>query len=201
MTPLLRRLATVTGTAAALVALLTPAADAGVRKAAPGECSQLSGGSMVFLRNLDFRNYVLAPGGDFENGAPGWTLDNGAQLAARQGNGRTTALALPNRATATSPVFCADATNPTFRMYSSTTSWLPGRVHADLLWIDDRGNAQTTQVGSDFSFPLWRATGSMLLAKVLPLVSGVATPVQLRFTGAGGGALLDDVYIDPARGR
>lgn len=213
MTPLLRRLATMTGTAAALVAFLAPTAQAWpgwgstatksnkARSAAPGECTALQGGAMVFLRNLDFRNYVIAPGGDFENGAPGWTLQRGARLAAGQGNDRSTALALPGGATATSPVFCADETNPTFRMYSSTASWLPGRIHADLLWTDENGDARETAVGSDFSFRSWRATDSMLLAQVLSLVSGNATPVQLRFTGVWGGALLDDVYIDPARGR
>lgn len=199
-----RRLATLAGTVAALAAFTTPSAQAASAiKATPSQCTALTGGTQVFLRLLDFRNYVLAPGGDFENDAKGWTLLGGAKVVTggNRAIGGTKALALPNGGSALSPVFCADSSNPTFRMYSSNASWLPGRVHAELVWIDTDLKVHSTPVGADFSFPLWKATGSMLLASVLPLPDGYATPVQLRFKGVLGGALLDDVYIDPARGR
>lgn len=212
MTPIARRLATLTGSAAAIIALL-PAAGASAwwsdrpaeARPAPGVCTAISGGSRVFLGLLDFRSYVLVPGGDFENGAPGWTLQDGARVAARQGTNGSTAIALPSGASLTSPVFCIDETNPSFRLSAVAGSLLGSRIRATLLWTDVAGTVHETPVGSDFSFPIlsivWRVTGSMQLARVLPLPDGATTPVQLRFTGRWGGALLDDVYIDPARGR
>src|SRR5438094_562312 len=65
--------------------------------------------------------YFVAPGGDFENGAPGWQLEGGAQVEsgssvlAPLGAGGSS-LRLPAGSAATSPAFCVDERYPKFRL-------------------------------------------------------------------------------------
>jgi hypothetical protein len=70
----------------------------------------------------DFRDYVLAPGGSFEDpSAPGWRLDGGAAVGVGndpfnvRGGNDMMSLALPAGASATSPAMCVDLHWPTMR--------------------------------------------------------------------------------------
>ena len=74
---------------------------------------------------------IVAPGGGFESGTAGWSLTGGAKIV--NGNesfgwfqgsalNGSKSLALPVGATATSPAFCVDETNPHFRFMAKADS-------------------------------------------------------------------------------
>ena len=148
----------------------------------------------------DWRPYFLAPGGDFESVAHGWTLTGGATRSAGSSPLRlgaaTKSLRLPAGATATSPVFCVDLNYPTFRFFSSKGN---APLNVDVIYpaIGTKKPKATTIKGGS---PNWT------LAKDVDLRPTVVTKdagwrlVQLRFiaaAGAKGDWLVDDVLVDP----
>ena len=148
----------------------------------------------------DWRSYFLAPGGDFETGARGWTLTGGATTSTgssplRLGAARKS-LRLPAGATATSPAFCVDLNYPTFRFFS-TQGKAPLSVDVIYPALGTRKPRATTITGG--------ATG-WTLAKDVDLRPTVVTKdagwrlVQLRYVAdkaLNGDWLVDDVLIDP----
>ncbi len=148
----------------------------------------------------DWRSYFLAPGGDFEKSAHGWTLTGGATTSTGSGPLRLGAAAkslrLPAGATATSPVFCVDLNYPTFRFFS-TKGNAPLSVDVIYPALGTKKPKATTIKGGATSWTL---------AKDVDLRPTVVTKdagwrlVQLRYlaaTGATGDWLVDDVLIDP----
>ena len=148
----------------------------------------------------DWRSYFVAPGGDFESRARGWTLTGGA--AASPGSGplrpgaAANSLRLPAGATATSPAFCVDLNYPTFRFFS-TKGNAPLSVDVIYPALGSKKPRATTVKGG---------AAGWTLAKDVDLRPAVVTKdagwrlVQLRFlagAGARGDWLVDDVLIDP----
>jgi hypothetical protein len=151
----------------------------------------------------DARSYFLAPGGDFESTAHGWSLTGGAMPTAGSGPLRTGAAAkslrLPAGATATSPVFCVDLNYPTFRFFHAQGA---SGLSVDVIYpaLGTTKKPKTTSVTS--------GSASWTLSKDLNLRPDQATndaglrQVQLRFVAATGAKgkgdwLVDDVLIDP----
>jgi hypothetical protein len=149
----------------------------------------------------DARSYFLAPGGDFETGAAGWTLSGAAGVVAGTGplhaGSDASSLRLPAGAAAMSPAFCVDLTVPTFRFFASGPSATKGsRLTVDMIAANGSGQILETAKVEKFS------TGWTLVKDIdLPLAGlvqvGGVRQVQLRFRATTGDWRVDDVLIDP----
>jgi hypothetical protein len=197
-----RRLATVL-VAAATFACAAPTAEAGVLVSSATGCDEAAS-SRVFLPWADVANYFLAPGGDFEAGARGWTLSGGAATAA--GNepwnvtgGGSSSLRLPSGSSATSPAVCVGIEHPTLRFFarSSGASLLSG-LKVEVLFEDAWGRTRNLTIGR-VTRGDWAATPPYLVvANLLALLPGEHTAVAFRFTPEGTGTWqIDDVHVDP----
>ncbi|MDO9355532.1 MAG: hypothetical protein Q7T55_17655 [Solirubrobacteraceae bacterium] len=173
----------------------------------------------AFSKWGDTAEYYPAPGGSFETGTTtGWKLTTGAKIVS--GNetlGVTSgskALQLPVGATATSPEFCVDETQPSFR-FASKVSSLDGGYAAIVLYRDTEGKIKQAQftssaLGTYYNKATdWNPSAVSPLATKIPLLSGggkMAT-VQLMFVGTtkaygifvGAKATIDSVMVDPYR--
>ena len=150
----------------------------------------------------DQRDYVMAPGGSFENAsAPGWRFSGGAKLMAgddpfglRAGE---RVLRLPDDATAITPAMCVDLHYPTLRL--AARSVRSGRLEVEVIYPDvpgakfqevarvEGGNVSAWLLSNDV--PLYPGTGG---------VAPGERRVALRFTGQGNGDWhVDDVLVDP----
>ncbi len=152
----------------------------------------------------DFRDYFLAPGGDFEDeAAPGWKLTGGAAIAGGNepkyltGPGRGS-LSLPVGATATSPKFCVDLNHPTFRfMAAQLEVGAKPTLNVDVLFTDGISkSAGSLRLASGDG---WRLSDDMSLRpRYGDKLSGWRM-VSLRFrsTGDRGEFRIDSLLIDP----
>jgi hypothetical protein len=165
----------------------------------------------TFLPWGDAALYTLAPNGDFEAGAAGWTLtgnatlvaDNAGRIAAQAGD--TTALELPKNSTATSPPLCVTAGYPTTRMFANTLSHTPlsgSTMQLEVLYTDaTRGGQAVKKLGTLPDEYGWDATRKMSIAQgqlnIKPDSTG-NTYIRYRFTPLYGTTWrIDDLYIDP----
>lgn len=196
------RLMRVAVATAAVLALGAPAASA----ACPDRAF-----STVFSAWSDSALYTLAPNGDFEAGAVGWTLKGNARLVADNPlaidaqAGDTTSLELPPRSSATSPPICVSSGYPTTRMFGNTLVTTPdsgSTLQVEVLYTDaTRGGQSVKKLGTTPDEPTWDATRKMSLAQGQLNIkpdSGGNTYVQYRFTPTHGTTWrIDDFYIDP----
>lgn len=183
----------------------------------------------AFAKVGDSADYSPAPGGSFENGAPGWTLTGGAKVVS--GNESlgllkgsivpgSKSLSMPVGSTATSPEFCVDESHPYFRFMAKATSAMAG-YKAVVIYRDASGATKTTQFTSsaDISWGdgSWVPSAVSPLAAKIPLDSGETSSVQLRFESTGnqvavgigfwgrftggdvGATNIDSVLVDPYR--
>ena len=153
----------------------------------------------VFKPWHDRRLYTLAPGGDFETAAEGWTLENatvagdsspfllGAALGA-------SSLELSAGATALSPPICVERGFPSFRLAARTVSTDQAVVKVGVVYADGRvKKSGRLKPAAD-----WAVTRKLSLAQGRFRVRrGESALVQLRFAVTAGTARLDDVYVDP----
>src|SRR5688500_14913453 len=90
---------------------------------------------------IDFNDYALAPGGDFESRASGWTLrGNAAVTGGNQpfdiGTGGRASLRLADGASVTSPAMCIDDRYPHFRLFARNNGSAKGIVKAEVLFLN-----------------------------------------------------------------
>jgi hypothetical protein len=172
------------------------AEERAAEKAAPCEERTFA---RVFEPWNDSRLYTLAPGGDFETLAEGWTLDGataaadsspfvlGAALGA-------SSLELPAGATALSPPICVERGFPSFRLAARSVSADQAFVKVQVVYAD--GRAKKTgrlQPAAD-----WAVTRKLSLAQGrFKVRRGKSALVRLRFAATAGTARLDDLYVDP----
>lgn len=179
----------------------------------------------AFAAYGDQADYSLAPNGNFENGATGWTLKNSSVVT---GQGSLLGLAanvlngllggkksmsigsnfLPGSATITSPPFCVDSTHPYFR-YMLKANGPVGNLTTSIKYTAADGSSKTVEVPSLSKTTLlpsqWKASELNPLAVNIPLLQngGTTATVQLVFTSAisvlGAGYQIDNVLIDPYR--
>src|SRR5689334_13416058 len=106
---------------AALFAAAPGTASAGVLVASAPSCDN-GATSQPFAQWGDNNDYFLAPGGDFESGAGGWTL-NGARVSGDQepwrvnGGSGSHALVVPAGHSVVSPTMCVGIENPSMRFF------------------------------------------------------------------------------------
>jgi hypothetical protein len=197
-------------TGAALFAALPGSASAGVLVASAPSCSN-GAVTQAFAQFGDSRYYFLAPGGNFETGAKGWSL-GGARIVSDQEpwrvnrDGGTRALSIPAGGTVVSPTICVGIEHPAMRFFAHRSGGgllaaasqlvVTARVETSLGLVVEVpvGTITTLTNGTQ-----WNKTPvQIVLASLLPLLPGEHTPIQFRFTSVGTAAwVIDDVFVDP----
>jgi hypothetical protein len=195
---------------AALFAGAPSTASAGILVASAPSCDN-GATSQPFAQWGDSNNYFLAPGGNFESGAAGWTL-NGARVSSDQEPWRvnsdrgTHALVIPAGHSVVSPTVCVGIENPSMRFFAhrsgggllGATSQLvvTARVETSLGVVVEVpvGVVDLLTNGTTWN----RTPAQIVLASLLPLLPGQHTPIQFRFAAVGTADwVIDDVFVDP----
>lgn len=158
----------------------------------------------VFAPWNDRRLYTLAPGGDFETAAEGWTLDGPAVLAADSSPFQlgaalgASSLELPAGATALSPPICVERGFPSFRFVARSATGEKTVLKVQVVYGDGRRKS----AGRWKPAAEWTPTRKLSLAQGrFKVRRGGSALVQLRFAAIDGTTRIDDVYIDPRFSR
>jgi hypothetical protein len=191
----------------AALAVTAPSAQAGVLVKTTNDCNT-GAAEQPFTQWSDGNDYVLAPGGAFEDGAPGWTLSGASVVDGNEpwqvhGDGGSSSLKIPAGRSATSSTMCVGLEDPTLRFFAKSTSTsLLGSLSTLAVEVQFE-----TSVGAVVSVPIgvvlpgskWQPTPQYLvLANLLPLLPGEHTPIRFKFTAIGGSTWqIDDVFVDP----
>src|SRR3954454_3156595 len=179
-------------TGAALFGAFSGSASAGILVASAPSCDN-GANSQPFAQWGDDNNYFLAPGGNFESGAGGWTL-NGSRVTGDQepwhvhGGGDSHGLQIPARRSVVSPTMCVGVETPSMRFFAHRTGGgllagasqlvVTARVETSLGLVVEVpvGTITTLTNGAQ-----WNKTPvQLVLASLLPLLPGEHTPIQLR---------------------
>jgi hypothetical protein len=190
------------GTAA--LALLAPAALA---KPKPEHAAAVAGGcaerafSTVFASYHDNALYTLAPDGDFEAGAAGWTLGDGAVVAGESSSIRLGAdlgaksLELAPGASATTPPICVERGFPSFRFAARSAGSRHGVLRVQVLYGAGHKSKKSGRIKAAAG---WKVTRKLSLVQGrFHVKRGQSANVQLKFTASRGTVRMDDVYVDP----
>jgi hypothetical protein len=190
----------------AMLAAVAPSAHAGLLSLAPGGCGQTE--TQPFAQFGDTNSYVLMPGGNFEQGASGWSLHGGAAVVPgnesyNASGGGAYSLSLPAGSSATSPVACTGIDHPSARMFVRNTGSPSSALN---VWA-----TYTPILGLiPMRFYLGQVSGSASWAPSSYLVMGLLrntlgslnlgeSTVSLSFAPAdsSGSWQVDDVFLDP----
>jgi hypothetical protein len=195
--------------ASALLFAAAPAAHAGVLVQSATDCTYPPY-EQPFARWFDNANYILAPGGSFESGAAGWSLSKASVVSGNEsynvgGAGDSRSLQISAGGSALSPVMCVGIDRPTLRFFARSSGGLLSlsTMAVSVRFETSLGLVAELPVGVVSPNTRWQPTLPLpVLASLLPLLPNGMTPVQFRFTPAGGATWsIDDVYVDPrARG-
>jgi hypothetical protein len=162
-----------------------------------------------FLSFGDERDYVLAPGGSFEDSTlAGWSLEGGAGVAGGnepfnlRGLSDNNSLVLPAGASATSPTMCVDLTWPTLRFVASQTGEKDAELKVEVLYPEAEEKHATWHGAKKFKARRqdgWRPTEDVKLSPDRGGKFAGGRPVALRFTNTSdhGSWQIDNVYVDP----
>jgi hypothetical protein len=207
------RIRTFAGVLGLCLVFATPAAAAGtpaplvVKDAAlnPLGCVVSHALSNPFSTWNDPGDYALAPGGDFETAASGWTLSRGAAITSGNqpfaiGTPGGSSLRLPANASATSAPMCIDSRYPHFRMFARNTGKLKSELKAEVLFLSAKGDIKSTASGTVVATSTaWSPTDSLKIGVIFnTAVAAGAAPVAFRFTSAkDANWQVDDLYVDP----
>jgi hypothetical protein len=162
--------------------------------------------SKVFAPWGDSRDYVLAPGGSFEDGAPGWQLKGASVVSGNEtfyvgGRSHSRSLKLDGGESATSSEICVGLEHPTIRLFTRNNRLLLSTLSVEVIAETSVGLKVPVPIGVVLPHNPWKPTPSYLVvANLLPLLPDNYTPVAFRFRAIGGGSWwIDDFYIDPSR--
>ena len=156
-----------------------------------------------FQQYGDGSQYKLASGGDFEDGAAGWTLGGGAHTVSGSepfgatGSVGSSSLELAAGQSAQSPLTCVNAAYPTFRFFARNEGLLSTVDVSVVYKIPLLGNLAVPG-GAVALSNSWKPSLPMLTASIVDgaLHNGTAQ-VALRFTALTGRTQIDDVFVDP----
>ena len=164
-----------------------------------------------FAAFKDNRDYVLAPGGAFEDGSlDGWSLDGGAGVTAGnepfnlRGISDSSSLALPAGASATSPTMCVDLDWPTMRFVASQAGEKDAELEVEVLYPEAEEKHASWHGAKKLKAKRkdgWHASDDVKLSPNRGGKFAGGRPVALRFTNNSdhGSWQIDNVYIDPKR--
>jgi hypothetical protein len=159
-----------------------------------------------FVDFKDSRDYVLAPGGDFDDplGA-GWQFSGGARVVQddpREGAGGGS-LYMPSGSVAVSPVMCVDISYPTARMWARTLAG-DGDVEFSVSYAGTKTELEPHGVGHvKGDHGRWKLSGDV---HIKPELAGKAdgwrrVAFVLTADGKAGRFQVDDLYVDPRLSR
>ena len=162
--------------------------------------------SNPFLPWGDTADYALAPGGDLETQAAGWTLGEGVSVVDDnnafyvKGNADTSSLRIPAGRSAVTEPMCIDERYPHFRMFVRNVGQAKRTaLKVEVLFLDRRGRITRTGSGEvRVSSSSWTPTDELKIGLTYDSsVHAGAAPVSFRFLAEGGDWRVDDVYVDP----
>ena len=149
--------------------------------------------SQPFAPWLDYAQYELAPGGDFESST--WALAGGAKLVAGSepyavtGSLGSSSLSLPAGSSAQSPLTCVDVAYPTIRFF------IAGQGSVAVNIVD---GSSVVPAGVAVAGGGWAPTPVILTnSAALAASSGGSAQVSVALTGVSGNPQIDDVFVDP----
>jgi hypothetical protein len=152
----------------------------------------------VFAPWHDRALYTLAPGGDFETAAAGWTLAGPAVRAAGSAPFLlgpalgASSLQLAAGASAVSAPICVGHGFPSFRFAARGAN--AGELAVEVVYASGEVKpAGRLTLGRD-----WAVTRKLSLAQGrFGVQQGGSTLIRLRFAATAGAVRVDDVYVDP----
>lgn len=155
--------------------------------------------SQVFKPWGDGSNYMLTPGGSFEDGTPSWKLSGGAKIVS--GNESfyihskrdRRSLNMPAGSSALTPAMCFAAGDWHLRFVGSGS----GQVRVTVIVESLLGVVSVLDGGTVSNSGTWKPSPkvSLLLTNVGGLLG--TKSISFRFTATSGTSQLDDVYLDP----
>ena len=201
--------------AAALLAALAAAAMTGTNGAgasstllAPCSSEPLT---QPFLPWLDPAHYLLVPDCGLEARAEGWSPGGARVVSGNESyyvrsRADSRSLALPSGSSATTPWMCAGLAEPTLRLFALNSGSPLSTLKVEVLYEDVLGVTRVSPVALLVGTAGWRPTLPLpFLANVtsLRLLTDGATRVAFRLTpqGAASGWRVDDLYVDPYKGK
>jgi hypothetical protein len=164
-----------------------------------------------FLRWVDPASYTLPASGSLET-TSGWTLNGKAKLVSgnetykvHAGTDRMS-LSLPPGSSATTRPMCVGLEHPDLRLFVSNSGSPFSTLEVEVLFEDVFGKVRSLPVGLLVAGSSWQPTLPIAFLANVPgsiLSANGKTAVAFRFTpqGADGGWRIDDVYVDPFKGR
>jgi hypothetical protein len=187
--------------------LAAPVANAGLLGTGSASYCDPSA-SKPFAAWGDSANYVLTPGGDFEQGSTPWALSGGARIVSGNepyyvgGRGDTRSLLLPTGSSANTATMCFALGDWHLRLFARNVGSKTGGLKVTVIVPSLLGILTVLDGGTISGDGSWRPSPrlQLLLCNVTSLVGTRA--VAFRFTPVGTGAAyqIDDVYLDPWKG-
>jgi hypothetical protein len=184
---------------------LTGSANAGLLGGACGERQV----SRPFMPWLDPMQYTLAPGGNFESGARGWTLKGGAAIVTgnepwKVSGAGSRSLYLPRGSTAMTPPICIETLDPTVRYFAKNRGIVAlSSLLVEVVLLDSSGRpVLALPAGVHTGFSSWHPSlPGVALLNLTGVLNGGKANVAFRFRPIGLGAKwqIDDVYVDPLK--
>lgn len=205
-----RRQVALIAAAIAVVAVLTPGtARAGllVNSTSAKNCTTQVF-EQPFKRWLDYFQYTLVPGGNFESGAPAWTLSKSKIVSGNEtfyvrSSRDSRSLSLGAAGTATSQPVCVGIEYPVMRFFARNRGLPTSTLTVEVLFETSTGKVLSAPIGVvPGLLPSWQPTlPYLVVANLLPLLPNQKTAVAFRFraVGLGGNWQIDDVFVDPHR--
>ena len=195
----LRRLIGLTGLLALLAGLAIPA-DAGL--IGTGTSSYCGSASTVFLPWADKSNYMLTPGGSFEESATTWKLSGGAKVISGNepylihSKSDSRSLYMPAGSSATTPTMCFAPGDWHLRFMGRSPS-NSSAIRVTVTVNSLLGILSILDGGTVSNNGTWKPSTKvgLLLTNVTGLLTTKA--ISLRLTATNGTSQIDDVYLDP----
>jgi hypothetical protein len=199
----------VSATALSATALVPASASAGVlvnTESAKNCTTQAL--EQPFTRWLDYFNYTLVPGGNFESGAPAWSLSKSKIVSGNEtfyvrSNKDARSLSLGASGSATSRPVCVGLDHLFLRFFARNTGLPTSTLSVEVQFETSLGVVLSVPVGVVTSLTKnWQPTLTLpVVANLLPLLPNQKTAIAFRFRaiGLGGNWQIDDVYVDPHR--
>jgi hypothetical protein len=155
----------------------------------------------------DSSDYFPAPDGGFEQGAAGWSLHGKAAVVdgnepfAVNAAGDDTALSLPAGSSATTAPFCIGVEHRSMRFFADAAA--SSTLDVDVLVQGPGSSQRALRIATVHGGDAWAPSAVVpMVVNELAAEHGNAIDVRLRFSPHGAGAwTIDDVFVDPWRGR
>lgn len=197
----LRRCFGLVGFLALLAGLAIPA-NAGLLGTGPA--SYCGSSSQVFQAWGDQSNYMLTPGGSFEDGTPSWKLSGGAKVVSGNepffihAKGDRRSLFMPAGSSATTPTMCFAAGDWHMR-FMSARSGASSKLRVSVTANSLLGLVSILDGGTVSNDGTWKPSPKvgLLLTNVTGLLTTKA--ISIRLTATSGASQIDDVYLDPSK--